>query len=61
MLFNKRKKGKFILSTLLIGSIISPTLLWKIVDVLVAILAIINMYALIKLRKEIIRDYKSND
>ena len=45
---------------LLIGSIISPTLLWKIVDVLVAILAIINMYALIKLRKEIIRDYKNN-
>lgn len=44
---------------LLIGSVISATLLWKIVDILVAILAIINMYALIKLRKEIIIDYKN--
>lgn len=42
---------------LLLGSIISATLLWNIVDVLVAILAIINMYSLIKLRKEIIFDY----
>lgn len=40
-----------------IGSITSATLLWSIVDILVAILAIINMYALIKLRKEIIIDY----
>lgn len=44
---------------LLMGSVISATLLWKIVDILVAILAIINMYALIKLRKEIIIDYKN--
>lgn len=44
---------------LLIGSIVSATLLWKIIDVLVAILAIINMYALIKLRKEIVNDYKN--
>lgn len=42
---------------LIIGSIISPTLLWNIVDILVAVLSIINMYALIKLRKEIIHDY----
>ena len=42
---------------LLIGSISSPTLLWNIVDVLVAILAIINMYSIIKMRKEIINDF----
>lgn len=44
---------------LLIGSVISASLLWNIVDILVAILAIINMYALIKLRKEIIVDYQN--
>lgn len=45
---------------LIIGSIISPTLLWNIVDILVAVLSIINMYALLKLRKEIINDYYKN-
>lgn len=43
---------------LVIGSITSPTLLWNLVDILVAILAIINMYALVSLRKEIIVDYQ---
>ena len=43
---------------LILGSITSPTLLWSIVDILVACLAIINMYSLIKLSKEIIIDYK---
>lgn len=43
---------------LVIGSITSPTLLWNIVDILVAILAIINMYSLLRLRREIIVDYK---
>lgn len=43
---------------LLIGSVANATLLWNTVDVLVAVLSIINMYALIKLRKEIIVDYK---
>lgn len=42
---------------LIIGSIMSATVLWNIVDILVAVLAVINMYALIKLRKEIIIDY----
>jgi len=42
---------------LIIGSIMNATTLWNIVDILVAILAIINMYALLKLRKEIIFDY----
>lgn len=44
---------------LMIGSITSPTILWSMVDVLVAILAIINMYALLKMRREIIIDYKN--
>lgn len=44
---------------LLIGSVVSASLLWEIVDILVAVLAIINMYALIKLRKEIIIDYQN--
>ena len=45
---------------LVIGSIISASLLWNIVDVLVAVLSIINMYALLRLRREIIIDYKKN-
>ena len=44
---------------LMIGSVISATLLWNIVDILVAMLSIINMYALLRLRKEIILDYKN--
>ncbi len=38
---------------LLWGSIANPTILWDIVDILVAILAIINIYGLYNLRKEI--------
>jgi len=45
---------------LIIGSIMNATLLWNIVDTLVAVLAIINMYTLLRLRKEIIVDYKKN-
>lgn len=45
---------------LIFGSVISPTILWNIIDILVACLAVINMYSLIKLRKEIIFDYKKN-
>lgn len=45
---------------LIIGSVVSATLLWDIVDILVAILAIINMWTLLRLREEIIIDYKKN-
>lgn len=45
---------------LIIGSVMSAGLLWSIVDILVAILSIINMYTLLRLRKEIIIDYKKN-
>ena len=43
---------------LFFGSIMSANILWNIVDISVELLAIINMYALFKLRKEIIFDYK---
>ena len=42
---------------LVVGSVLSASLLWNIVDILVAILSIINMYCLLKLRREIITDY----
>lgn len=42
---------------IIIGSVISSNLLWNLVDIFVACLAIINMYSLIKLRKEIINDF----
>lgn len=45
---------------LFIGSIVSSNIIWKIVDILVILLAIFNMYSLLKLRKEIIFDYKKN-
>lgn len=45
---------------LLVGSIINSGYLWDIVDLFIAVLSIINMYALIKNRKEIISDYKNS-
>ena len=45
---------------LLVGGVINPLYLWNIVDILISILAIINMYAIIMFRKEIIFDYKKN-
>ena len=42
---------------LFVGSLINASLLWKTVDILIEILIIINMYTLLKLRKEIIFDY----
>lgn len=41
------------LIVLFLGSIISSTFLWKIVDIFVAILAIVNIYALLSLRKDV--------
>lgn len=60
---SKRQLNLFKIVTLILlilGSISSPTLLWNIVDILVACLAIINMYSLLKMRKEIITDYKND-
>ena len=39
---------------LLLGSFISSSFLWQIVDILVAIMAIINLYALLELRRVVI-------
>ena len=43
---------------LYLGSIINSRVLWNIVDVLVEILAIVNMYSILKMRRQIIFDYK---
>ena len=43
-----------------LGSILTPSFLWESVDIFVALLAIINMYVLLKLRKEIVNDYTKN-
>ena len=42
----------------ILGSIINSRVLWNIVDVLVEILAIVNMYSILKMRRQIIFDYK---
>lgn len=44
---------------LVIGSIISSSLLWSLVDILVAIMAIINMYAILALRKDVVKEYQN--
>lgn len=45
---------------LFIGSLMNASILWNIVDILVELLAIINMYALLKLSNEIIFDYRNS-
>ncbi len=42
---------------LFIGSVMSPSYLWRFIDILVAIIAIINLYALILLRKDVFYEY----
>ena len=42
---------------LIIGSVVSASFLWNLVDIFVALMAIINMYALISLRKTVIKEY----
>ena len=62
-LFKNRKTYFLKLLTLLflfLGSILSSSILWQLTDILICLLAIINMYALLKLRKEIIFDYKNS-
>ena len=40
------------------GCILKPTLLWDLVDILIALLAIINMYSIIRLSRGVKQDYK---
>jgi len=62
-IFNKLSKKHILMLKLLIvlvvflGSLTSPSILWKIVDILAAVLVIINVYALLKLRSEIKEEY----
>lgn len=62
-IFNKLTKNNILMLKLLIvlvvfiGSLTSPSILWKLVDILAAILVIINVYALLKLRREIKNEY----
>lgn len=46
-----------IIIIIFIGCLTSPSILWKVVDILSAFLVIINVYALLKLRKEIKEEY----
>lgn len=59
------KKSLFILKiitliVIFIGTVMSPTLLWKIVDILVALLAIINVYSMYSLKSSFIYNKKIN-
>lgn len=45
---------------LFLGSVISSSKLWNIVDILVALLAIINIYGIYKLKDIIIKEYKKS-
>ena len=48
---------------LIIGSVINSSIIWKLVDIFVALMAIINMYSLLKMRnivKKEVMSYKSN-
>jgi len=59
-------KKRIILNTIIIvvllyGSIATPSILWNIVDIGVGILAIINTYAMLKLRKVLLKEYKERN
>lgn len=44
---------------LAIGAVISPNFLWNFVDILVAVLAIINVYAMLSLRRDVLLEYQT--
>ena len=47
--------------SVLSGTITSPSIIWQIVDILVAILAIINIYTMYKLKEEIVKYHQKYD
>ena len=63
-IFNKINKKELLILKLVIvivvflGSITSPKILWTLVDLLAAILVIINVYSLLKLRRIIKSEYE---
>ena len=44
---------------LIISSVVSPTFLWNFVDILTALLVIINVFSIFSLRKDVIIEYIS--
>jgi len=46
---------------LIVGSVIKASIIWSIVDILVALMAIVNMYAVILLRRDIKRELLINN
>lgn len=46
---------------IIIGSVTKATLLWNIVNILTALLAIINIYAIFKLKDDVILEFKRHD
>ena len=49
----------FTLSVVFFGSVLGPKILWNMVDFLISILAIINMYSILRLNKEVKEDYQN--
>ena len=43
---------------LVLGSFLSPTFLWNLVDIMAAVLAIINIYAIFSLKRVMIEEYQ---
>ena len=62
----KRKTNKFdifvlkaiTLVTIVVGSVVSSHVIWQVIDVLVGILAIINIYSLFALKDIVVEEYK---
>ena len=46
------------LIAIVIGSVISSNLIWTIVDIMIGIIAIINVYALFRLRGIVVEEYR---
>ena len=63
--FNEKRDVSFLkLATpisVFIGAVTSPTIIWNIIDILVAILAFINIYSLLKLKEEILLYHQKYD
>lgn len=59
--FNKNYLKLFTFFSVFLGSIISPTTIWQCIDILVAFLALINIYVLLKLSTEIKQYHQKYD
>lgn len=59
--FNLKFLKLIVPCSVLLGTITSPNIIWKYIDIFVGMLSIINIYALYKMRKEIIDYHKKYD